>query len=397
VVQFAGSLDPVTTMNQRARLDPAPIPFIDVAAQRRRLGRSVDEAIARVLGHCQFILGPEVRAFESALAAFCGARHAVSCASGTDALVLVLMAKGIGPGDAVICPSFTFTATAEVAVLVGATPVFADVEEGSFNLDAESLQRACATARSLGLRPKVVIPVDLFGQPANYDRIMPIAEAEGLFVLDDAAQAFGATYKNRRLGALAPATATSFFPAKPLGCYGDGGAVLTEDEELAQVMRSVRVHGEGRDKYDCVRIGMNGRLDTIQAAVLIEKLKIFPEEIAARERAALRYSDNLADVAIVPKLAQGSTSVWAQYTIRLAPGKREAFAAAVNSQGIPTAVYYPIPLHCQEPYRRFPVAEGGAPVSERLAEEVISLPMHAYLDEATQDRIIAAVRRALGA
>jgi dTDP-4-amino-4,6-dideoxygalactose transaminase len=384
-------------MNQRARLDPAPIPFIDVAAQRRRLGRSVDEAIARVLGHCQFILGPEVRAFESALAAFCGARHAVSCASGTDALVLVLMAKGVGPGDAVICPSFTFTATAEVAVLVGATPVFADVEEGSFNLDPESLQRACATARSLGLRPKVVIPVDLFGQPADYDRIMPIAEAEGLFVLDDAAQAFGATYKNRRLGALAPATATSFFPAKPLGCYGDGGAVLTEDEELAQVMGSVRVHGEGRDKYDCVRIGLNGRLDTIQAAVLIEKLRIFPEEIAARERAARRYSDGLADVTIVPKLARGSTSVWAQYTIRLAAGKRAALAAAVNSQGIPTAVYYPIPLHCQGPYRGFPVAEGGAPVSERLAEEVISLPMHAYLDEATQDRIIVAVRRALGA
>jgi len=384
-------------MNQRARLDPAPIPFIDVAAQRRRLGRSVDEAIARVLGHCQFILGPEVRAFEAALAAFCGARHAVSCASGTDALVLVLMAKGIGPGDAVICPSFTFTATAEVAALVGATPVFADVEEGSFNLDPESLQRACATAHKLGLRPKVVIPVDLFGQPADYDRIMPVAEAEGLFVLDDAAQAFGATYKNRRLGALAPATATSFFPAKPLGCYGDGGAVLTEDEELAQVMRSVRVHGEGRDKYDCVRIGLNGRLDTIQAAILIEKLKIFPDEIVARERVARRYSAGLADVAIVPKLARGSTSVWAQYTIRLAAGRRDALAAALNPQGIPTAIYYPTPLHCQEPYRRFPVAEGGAPVSERLADEVISLPMHAYLDEATQDRIIAAVRRALGA
>jgi dTDP-4-amino-4,6-dideoxygalactose transaminase len=384
-------------MNQRARLDPAPIPFIDVAAQRRRLGRSVDEAIDRVLGHCQFILGPEVRALEAALAAFCGARHAVSCASGTDALMLVLMAKGIGPGDAVICPSFTFTATAEVAALVGATPVFADVEEGSFNLDPESLQRACATARKLGLQPKVVIPVDLFGQPADYDRITPIAEAEGLFVLDDAAQAFGATYKNRRLGALAPATATSFFPAKPLGCYGDGGAVLTEDEELAQVMRSVRVHGEGRDKYDCVRIGLNGRLDTIQAAILIEKLKIFPDEIVARERVARRYSAGLADIAIVPKLARGSTSVWAQYTIRLAAGKRDALAAALNPQGIPTAVYYPIPLHCQEPYRRFPVAEGGAPVSERLADEVISLPMHAYLEEATQDRIIAAVRRALGA
>jgi UDP-2-acetamido-2-deoxy-ribo-hexuluronate aminotransferase len=383
-------------MNQHARLDPAPIPFIDVAAQRRRLGRAVDEAIARVLGHCQFILGPEVRALEAALAAFCGARHAVSCASGTDALVMVLMANGIGPGDAVVCPSFTFTATAEVVALVGATPVFADVEETSFNLDPESLRRACATARKLGLRPKAIIPVDLFGQPADYDRIVPIAEAEGLFVLDDAAQAFGATYGNRRVGALAPATATSFFPAKPLGCYGDGGAVLTDDEELARVLRSLRVHGEGRGKYDCVRIGLNGRLDTIQAAVLIEKLKIFPEEIVARDHIARRYSVGLADVALVPKVAHGSTSVWAQYTIRLPAGKRDGLAAALKSQGIPTAIHYPVPLHRQEPYERFPVADGGAPVSERLAAQVISLPMHAYLDEAIQDRIIEAVRRALG-
>jgi UDP-2-acetamido-2-deoxy-ribo-hexuluronate aminotransferase len=384
-------------MNQRPRLDPVPIPFIDVAAQRRRLGRSVDEAIARVLGHCQFILGPEVRALEVELAEFCGARHVVSCASGTDALVLVLMAQGIGPGDAVICPSFTFTATAEVVALVGATPAFADVEEASFNLDPASLELACAAAREAGLRPKAVIPVDLFGQPADYDRIMPVAEAEGLFVLDDAAQAFGATYKNRRVGALAPATATSFFPAKPLGCYGDGGAVLTDDEELAQVLRSLRVHGEGHGKYDCVRIGLNGRLDTIQAAVLMEKLRIFPEEILARERVARRYSAGLADVAIVPRLASGSTSVWAQYTIRLASARREGLAAALKAQGIPTAVHYPVPLHRQQPYQHFPIALGGAPVSERLAEEVISLPMHAYLDETTQDRIIEAVRRALGA
>jgi dTDP-4-amino-4,6-dideoxygalactose transaminase len=384
-------------MNQRPRLDPVPIPFIDVAAQRRRLGRSVEEAIARVLGHCQFILGPEVRALEVELAEFCGARHVVSCASGTDALVLVLMAQGIGPGDAVICPSFTFTATAEVVALVGATPAFADVEEASFNLDPASLELACAAAREARLRPKAVIPVDLFGQPADFDRIMPVAEAEGLFVLDDAAQAFGATYKNRRVGALAPATATSFFPAKPLGCYGDGGAVLTDDEELAQVLRSLRVHGEGHGKYDCVRIGLNGRLDTIQAAVLMEKLRIFPEEIVARERVARRYSAGLADVAIVPRLASGSTSVWAQYTIRLAPGRRDGFAAALKAQGIPTAVHYPVPLHRQQPYQHFPIALGGAPVSERLAEEVISLPMHAYLDETTQDRIIEAVRRALGA
>jgi dTDP-4-amino-4,6-dideoxygalactose transaminase len=383
-------------MNQRARLDPVPIPFIDVAAQRRRLGRSVDEAIARVLGHCQFILGPEVRALEVKLSEFCGARHVVTCASGTDAMVMVLMARGIGPGDAVICPSFTFTATAEVVVLVGATPVFADVEEGSFNLDPASLQQACAAAREAGLRPKAVIPVDLFGQPADYNRIIPIAERENLFVLDDAAQAFGATYKNRRIGVLAPATATSFFPAKPLSCYGDGGAVITDDDELAQVIRSLRVHGEGRGKYDCVRIGLNGRLDTIQAAVLMEKLKIFPEEILARERIARRYSTGLADVATVPRLAPGSTSVWAQYTIRLPSGRRDGLAAALKMEGIPTAIHYPVPLHRQQPYQRFPIAAGGAPVSERLAEEVISLPMHAYLDQTTQDRIIDAVRRALG-
>ena len=282
-----------------------------------------------------------------------------------------------------------------MVALIGATPVFADVEEASCNLDPESLQRACATARKLGLHPKAVIPVDLFGQPADYARIAPIADTENLFVLADAAQSFGATYDNRRVGALAPATATSFFPAKPLGCYGDGGAVLTDDEELAQVMRSVRAHGEGRDKYDCVRIGLNGRLDTMQAAVLIEKLKIFPDEIVARERAARRYSAGLADVATIPELARGSTSVWAQYTLRLAPGRRDALAASLATQGIPTAVHYPIPLHRQRPYQCFPVADGGAPISERLAAAVISLPMHAYLDEAIQDRIIAAVRRAL--
>jgi dTDP-4-amino-4,6-dideoxygalactose transaminase len=281
--------------------------------------------------------------------------------------------------------------------LVGATPVFADVEERTFNLDVQSLQRACATARRLGLWPKAVIPVDLFGQPADHKSIAGVAESEKLFVLDDAAQAFGASYGNRRLGAVAPATATSFFPAKPLGCYGDGGAVFTDDEELAQIMRSLRVHGEGRDKYDCVRIGLNGRFDTVQAAVLIEKLKIFPDEIAHRERIARRYSTGLSDIVMIPTVALGSTSVWAQYTIRPACGRRDALSATLRRQGIPTAVYYPIPLHRQQIYQEFPVAEGGAPVSERLAEEVISLPMHAYLDEVTQDRIIEAVRHSLGA
>jgi dTDP-4-amino-4,6-dideoxygalactose transaminase len=382
-------------MNQHARPDPAPIPFIDVAAQRRRLGSAVDDAIARVLGHCQFIMGPEVGALEADLARFCGARHAVTCSSGTDALLLVLMAKAVGPGDAVICPAFTFTATAEVVALVGAVPVFADVAGDTFNLDPESCRKAVATARKSGLHPKAIIPVDMFGQPADHRSIAAIAAADDLFVLDDAAQGFGATYQNQRVGTMALATATSFFPAKPLGCYGDGGAVFTDDDELAAVMRSLRVHGEGRHRYDCVRIGTNGRFDTIQAAVLIEKLKIFPEEIVARDRIARRYSEQLAELTVVPGLAEGSTSVWAQYTIRLRPGRRADFAATLKAQGIPTAIYYPIPLNRQEAYRHYPVAEGGVPVSERLAEEVISLPMHGYLDEPVQDRIIAAARQAL--
>jgi dTDP-4-amino-4,6-dideoxygalactose transaminase len=382
-------------MNQHARPDTAPIPFIDVAAQRQRLGRKIDEAIARVLDHCQFIMGPEVRELETSLAAFCGARHAITCASGTDALVLVLMAKGVGPGDAVICPAFTFTATAEAVALVGATPVFADVAEASFNLDPQSCARAVAAARTAGLKPKAIIAVDMFGQPADHRAIAAIAEVEDLFVLDDAAQSFGASYHNRSVGTLAGATATSFFPAKPLGCYGDGGAVFTDDDELAAVMRSLRVHGEGSTRYEAARIGTNARFDTIQAAVLIQKLKIFSDEIAVRNHIAQRYSQYLADLVAVPQLARGTTSVWAQYTIRLRAGRREAFAAALKARGIPTAIYYPIPLNRQQAYRHFPVVDGGVPVSERLAAEVISLPIHAYLDEATQDRIIAASRQAL--
>ena len=382
-------------MNQHARLEESAIPFIDLAAQRRRLGRAIDDAIARLLAHCQFIQGPEVRALEAALATFCGARHAIACSSGTDALRLVLMAWGIKPGDAVIVPAFTFCATAEVVALAGATPVMADVDAETFNLDPASCERAVATAKRLGLTPRAMIPVDLFGLPADHDALAAIAVAHGLRVLDDAAQAFGATYKGRKLGALATASATSFFPAKPLGCYGDGGAVFTDDDELAARVKSLRVHGEGADKYDAARIGITGRLDTIQAAILLEKLKIFPEEIVARNAVAQRYASGLTGVATVPRVGNESTSVWAQYTIRLAPGRRDALAAALKSQGIPTAIYYAKPLHRQAAYRGFPVADGGAPVSERLAGEVISLPMHAYLDQPVQDRIIAAVRRAL--
>jgi dTDP-4-amino-4,6-dideoxygalactose transaminase len=384
-------------MNQHARMNTASIPFIDVGAQRRRLGRAIDDAVARVLAHCQFIMGPEVGALEAELARFCGARHAISCGSGTEALMLVLMAKGIGPGDAVFCPTFTFCATAEVVALVGANPVLCDVDEGTFNLDTERLKRALGTAKRLGLRPRAVIPVDLFGLPAELDAIGDIAADNNLFVLDDAAQAFGATHRGRPLGlgALAAASATSFFPAKPLGCFGDGGAVFTDDDELASIIKSLRVHGEGVDKYDTVRIGITGRLDTIQAAILLEKLKIFPDEIAARNRVALRYASGLADVLTIPQVPAHCTSVWAQYTVRVAPNQREALIAALRGQGIPTAVYYRKPLHWQEAYRRFPIADGGLAVSERLASEVVSLPMHAYLDEPTQDRIIEAVRRAL--
>jgi dTDP-4-amino-4,6-dideoxygalactose transaminase len=373
-----------------------PVPFIDLAAQRRRLGKSVDEAVSRVLAHCQFINGPEVTELETSLAAFSGARHVVSCASGTDALLMVLMARNVGRGDAVLCPSFTFCATGEAVALTGAVPVFVDVDEATFNMDAASLERGIATARKLGLKPKAVIPVDLFGQSADHDAIAAIASAEGLFVLDDAAQAFGAGYKGRRLGTSGLATATSFFPAKPLGCFGDGGAIFTDDAELAATLRSIRVHGQGSDKYDNVRLGLTGRLDTMQAAILIEKLKIFEDEIAARNQVAERYARDLGNVVSIPRLAGGCTSVWAQYTVRLPKGiDRDGFAAALKAQGIPTAIYYPKSMHQQTAYCDYPVADGGLPVSEALSDDVISLPMHAYLDEPTQERVIRAVRGAL--
>jgi dTDP-4-amino-4,6-dideoxygalactose transaminase len=274
-------------------------------------------------------------------------------------------------------------------------PIFVDCLPETFNMDPASLEFGINTARQLGLKPVGVIPVDLFGQPADYDAIEAICAREDLWILCDAAQSFGASYRGRKLGTIGAATSTSFFPAKPLGCYGDGGAVFTNDDELAVIMRSLRVHGQGSDKYDNVRIGMNGRLDTMQAAVLIEKLKIFPDEIAARDRVAKRYNEMLGDVVAVPVVAEGNTSVWAQYTLRVP--NRDSLAAALKAKGIPTAIYYPKPLHQQTAYCKFPCAGNGVPVSERLAGEVLSLPMHPYLEEAVQDRIITAVREALGA
>lgn len=374
----------------------AAIPFIDVAAQRARLGQRIDQAVTAVLDSCRFVNGPEVTRFETELAAFAGAKYAVSCSSGTDALAMLLMAWGVGAGDAVFCPAFTFCATAEVVPWVGATPVFVDVLADTFNMDPASLEQAIAVAHARGLTPKVVIPVDLFGQPADYDAILPLAEKHGLKVLADTAQGFGGTWNNKRTGSIGDATATSFFPAKPLGCYGDGGAILTDDADLVAVLKSVREHGQGVDKYENVRIGMTARLDTIQAAVLIEKLSIFEDEIAAREQVARRYNAAFADLAIVPHVDPRATSVWAQYTLRLAPGVRDGLAEALKADGIPTAVYYRIPMHRQPAYAQFPSAAAHLPVAEALCAEVISLPMHAYLEPHVQDRVIAAVRRALG-
>lgn len=371
----------------------APVAFIDLKAQRARLGERLDAAVKRVMDHGGYIMGPEVAELEKRLASFAGARHCVSCANGTDALALVLMAQGVKPGDAIFVPAFTFVATAEVVAWVGATPVFVDVDEDSFNINPAGLEAAIATASRQGLKPRAVIPVDLFGQPADYRAILPVADAHGLFVLADAAQSFGASLDGRRTGTFGVATATSFFPAKPLGCYGDGGAIFTESDRLAAVLRSLRVHGQGSDKYDNVRIGMNGRLDTIQAAILLEKLSIFEDEIAARQRVAEGYNEALGNVVRVPRLTKGASSVWAQYTI--VTDRRDAVVAACKAAGVPTAIYYPIPLSQQTGYKHYPAQPGGVPVSEKLATQVLSLPMHPYLDEATQRRIIATVHAAL--
>jgi dTDP-4-amino-4,6-dideoxygalactose transaminase len=380
-------------MNQAVQ--PPTIPFIDLGAQRRRLGDKIDSAIMRVVNSSAFILGPDVGQLESDLAAFCGAKHVVSCSDGTDALALVLMARGVGPGHAILCPSFTYAATAEVVARTGATPVFVDVHADTFNIDPAAIAPALKTARNGGLDPVGIIIVDLFGQSADYDALLPLCEREGLWVLCDAAQSFGATYKGQRLGGFGIATTTSFFPAKPLGCYGDGGAIFTNDGELDTVLRQLRFHGMGPERNDHVRIGLTGRLDTIQAAVLIEKLKIFQDEIEARNRIAQRYNHALAEVATVPLVLDDCISTWAQYTIRIAPERRDELSATLKAAGIPSAIYYQKPLHVQTAYKHFPVGGNGLPATDQLSREVISLPMHPYLDEATQDRIVDAVKAAL--
>lgn len=373
----------------------SPIAFIDLQAQRKRLGDAVDQAIAKVLDHGRFIMGPEVAELEKRLAGMGGVAHCVSCSSGTDSLLLVLMAWDIGPGDAVFVPAMTFASTAEVVALAGATPVFCDVLPDTFNMDPASLESAIAAAKDAGLNLKAVIPVDLFGHPADYPAIQKIADAHGLKVLADSAQSYGGALAGKPVGSWGDATSVSFFPAKPLGCYGDGGAVLTDDADLAQRMRSLRVHGQGTNKYDNVAIGLNARLDTIQAAVLLTKLDIFEDEIDRRQTVAARYAEGLAGIATAPAVIDGAVSAWAQYTIRVT--NRDAVAAALKERGVPTAIYYPVALSDQPAYADYPRAGNGTPVSQALASDVLSLPMHPYLDAATQDRILAALKEAVAA
>ena len=371
------------------------IPFIDLQAQRRRLGAPLERAIAAAVEGGQWIMGPQVRALEEELASFAGVKHAIACANGTDALLIVLRAWDVGPGDAVFVPAFTFAASAEVVALVGATPVFVDVLEDTFNMAPASLSAAIEMVRREGnLRPCVVMPVDLFGQAADYRALEPIAARENLLMLCDTAQGFGALLDGRRTGAIGDASSTSFFPAKPLGCYGDGGCSFTNDDGLAELLRSIRVHGQGADKYDNVRIGMNSRLDTIQAAILLEKLKIFPEELDMRERIARRYSSAFtrSNRIRIPHVIDGAQSTWAQYTVQVP--ERDRLKADLAARGIPAQIYYLTPLSAQLGYRAFPSAP--LPVSTALGKTVISLPMHPYLDEATQDMIIEAVLESVG-
>ena len=364
--------------------------FVDLQAQRARISTELETALRKVLEHGRFILGPEVRELEDALCRFTGSRFCISSASGTDALLMVLMAWGIGPGDAVFVPAFTFPATAEVVLLLGATPVFVDVDEHTFNIAAPSLVDAVEMVQRTPMRPAVVVGVDLYGLPADWLGLRELATRYELKLLADAAQSLGGGTPAGRVGTLADATATSFFPAKPLGCYGDGGAIFTDDELLAQALVSIRGHGQGSEKYEIVRVGVNSRLDTLQAAVLLEKLRIFEDELAARREIAAYYSSALGECdLVVPSVPIGFLSAWAQYTIKTR--HRQEVRTRLQAQGVPTAIYYPQGLHHQLPYRNQPTAPGGLAVSDRLADGVLSLPMHPYLSQSEQERVISAL------
>ena len=361
------------------------IPFIDLNAQQKLIRNKIDKRIEQVLEHGQYILGPEVKELESRLSSFSGAKYVLCCSSGTDALLLSLLGLKIRPGEGVIVPAFTFASSAEVMPLLGAIPIFIDVKRDTFNIDPTKLSDSLQTAKDLGIIVKGIMPVGLFGQPAEMDLINDFAKNNNLWVLDDAAQSFGGIHKNKNVGNLSEVTATSFFPAKPLGCYGDGGAVFTNDREIYELANSSHIHGMGKKRYEYDRIGMNARMDTIQAAILLEKLEIFPEELKKRQVVANNYSKNLCslDIDIVlPKINKNFKSSWAQYTILL-PEKinRDKLQEYLKSKNIPTAIYYPIPLNEHKPYCKYPVSKSGLDVTYYLSKNVLSLPMHPYLKE----------------
>jgi dTDP-4-amino-4,6-dideoxygalactose transaminase len=366
--------------------------FIDLATQQKGIRSEIMERIETILAHGKYIMGPEVKELEEELAKYVGVKNAVSCSSGTDALLIALMALEIGKGDAVITTPFTFVATAEVINVVGATPVFIDIDPKTYNIDPAKIIDGIDKAKKMGLNPKAIIPVDLFGLPADYDAIGKIAGEHGLKVIEDACQGFGGEYKGRKLGGFGEFSATSFFPAKPLGCYGDGGAVFTDDDSLADIARSIRVHGSGSNKYDNVRIGLNGRMDTIQAGILLPKLSIFPGEVDARQKVAAKYSDLLKESVEVPQIPDGMRSAWAQYSIL--SDRREEIQAKLKEAGIPTAVYYPIPLHMQTAYGYLGYSEGDMPVSEAAAKRIFSLPMHPYLTDEEIEKVASAIKEA---
>ncbi len=365
------------------------IPFIDLDSQKKVIGKKLEYSIENVLQHKKFINGPEVFKFEESLTKFANVNYAITCGSGTDALLLPLMAIGVGEGDAVFVPSFTFVATAEVVSLLNATPFFVDVDMQTFNIDPAKLRDAIIASKKMGLTPRVIIPVDLFGQPACYEEINEIAKEFSLNVISDAAQSFGARQGDKSVGGLAHVTSTSFFPSKPLGCYGDGGAILTDDKPLAENLKSLRAHGSGKNRYDNVRIGLNSRLDTIQAAILIEKINILKAEIEKRNLVAKKYSDGIDEKIQNPIINDGNYSAWAQYTI--ISDNRDKLSEYLKDRGIPTVIYYPKPLHLQSAYTMFPRFPENLEASELLSRSVLSLPMHPYLSSFHQDFIISSI------
>lgn len=364
--------------------------FIDLKAQQARIKDKIDARIQDVLSHGRYIMGPEIKELEQQLAEYAGTKYAIGVSSGTDALLMPLMAYEVGPGDAVFTTPFTFIATAEVIQLLGATPVFVDIDEKTFNIDPEKLREAIIqTQKENKLNCKGIIPVDLFGQPAEYDPINQIASEFGLFVLEDAAQGFGGVYKGKRAGSLADIASTSFFPAKPLGTYGDGGMCFTDDETLVQKLDSIRVHGKGSDKYDNIRVGINGRLDTLMAAILLPKFEIFQEEIELRQKVAQRYTDLLKNHVTTPFIEDYNTSAWAQYSI-IHP-KRDEIISGLKEKGIPSAVYYPTSLHVQTAFKHLGYQQGDFPISERSSANIFSIPMHPYLSHEDQDKVVEAI------